>query len=67
MATEVKVPTLGESVNEATVGERLDNVGDAVAVDEQIVSLETDKVAVEAPSPVSDGGRRETAFTRPIG
>jgi 2-oxoglutarate dehydrogenase E2 component (dihydrolipoamide succinyltransferase) len=53
MATEVKVPTLGESVNEATVGELLKNVGDAVAVDEPIVSLETDKVAVEAPSPVA--------------
>ncbi|MCP2016132.1 MAG: 2-oxoglutarate dehydrogenase complex dihydrolipoyllysine-residue succinyltransferase [Erythrobacter sp.] len=53
MATEVKVPTLGESVNEATVGELLKKVGDAVAVDEPIVSLETDKVAVEAPSPVA--------------
>ncbi len=53
MATEVKVPTLGESVTEATVGELLKNVGDAVAVDEPIVSLETDKVAVEAPSPVA--------------
>ena len=46
MATEVKVPTLGESVTEATVGELLKNVGDAVAVDEPIISLETDKVAV---------------------
>ena len=53
MATEVKVPTLGESVTEATVGELLKNVGDAVAVDEPIISLETDKVAVEAPSPVA--------------
>ena len=53
MATEVKVPTLGESVTEATVGELLKNVGDAVAVDEPIVSLETDKVTVEAPSPVA--------------
>ena len=53
MATEVKVPTLGESVTEATVGELLKNVGDAVAADEPIISLETDKVAVEAPSPVA--------------
>ena len=53
MATEVKVPALGESVTEASIGELLKNVGDAVAVDEPIVSLETDKVAVEAPSPVA--------------
>ncbi|MBX7531835.1 2-oxoglutarate dehydrogenase complex dihydrolipoyllysine-residue succinyltransferase [Qipengyuania sp. 1XM1-15A] len=53
MATEIKVPTLGESVTEASIGEFLKNVGDAVAVDEPIVSLETDKVAVEAPSPVA--------------
>ena len=53
MATEVKVPALGESVTEATIGELLKQVGDAVDVDEPIVSLETDKVAVEAPSPVA--------------
>ena len=53
MATEVKVPTLGESVTEASIGELLKNVGDRVAVDEPIVSLETDKVAVEAPSPIA--------------
>ncbi len=53
MATEVKVPTLGESVTEATIGELLKKVGDSVAVDEPIASLETDKVAVEAPSPVA--------------
>ncbi|WP_340589241.1 2-oxoglutarate dehydrogenase complex dihydrolipoyllysine-residue succinyltransferase [Erythrobacter alti] len=53
MATEVKVPTLGESVTEATVGEWLKQPGDAVAADEPIVSLETDKVAVEAPSPIA--------------
>jgi len=53
MATEVKVPTLGESVTEATVGEWLKQPGDAVAVDEPIASLETDKVAVEVPSPVA--------------
>ncbi len=53
MATEVKVPTLGESITEATVGQWLKAPGDAVAVDEPIVSLETDKVAVEVPSPVA--------------
>jgi len=53
MAIEVKVPTLGESVTEATVGEWLKQPGDAVAVDEPIASLETDKVAVDVPSPVA--------------
>ncbi|RGP40963.1 Dihydrolipoyllysine-residue succinyltransferase [Altererythrobacter insulae] len=53
MATEVTVPTLGESVTEATVGEWLKQPGDAVAADEPIVSLETDKVAVDVPSPVA--------------
>ena len=53
MTTEVKVPTLGESVTEATIGEWLKQPGEAVAVDEPIASLETDKVAVEVPSPVA--------------
>lgn len=53
MATEVKVPTLGESVTEATVGAWLKRPGDAVAIDEPIASLETDKVAVDVPSPVA--------------
>ncbi len=53
MAIEVKVPALGESVTEATIGEWLKKPGEAVAVDEPIVSLETDKVAVEVPSPVA--------------
>ncbi|WP_428028270.1 2-oxoglutarate dehydrogenase complex dihydrolipoyllysine-residue succinyltransferase [Altererythrobacter sp.] len=53
MAQEVKVPTLGESVTEATVGEWLKQPGEAVAVDEPIASLETDKVAVDVPSPVA--------------
>ncbi len=53
MTTEVKVPTLGESVTEATIGEWLKQPGDAVALDEPIASLETDKVAVEVPSPVA--------------
>ncbi|MEJ7925235.1 2-oxoglutarate dehydrogenase complex dihydrolipoyllysine-residue succinyltransferase [Sphingobium sp. AN641] len=53
MATQVKVPTLGESVTEATVGQWLKKPGDAVKADEPIVSLETDKVAVDVPSPVA--------------
>ncbi|ODU20512.1 MAG: dihydrolipoamide succinyltransferase [Sphingomonas sp. SCN 67-18] len=53
MATEVKVPVLGESITEATVGEWLKQPGDPVKADEPIVSLETDKVAVEVPAPVS--------------
>ncbi|MFM2271910.1 MAG: 2-oxoglutarate dehydrogenase complex dihydrolipoyllysine-residue succinyltransferase [Pseudomonadota bacterium] len=53
MSTEVKVPTLGESVSEATIGEWLKQPGEAVAADEPIASLETDKVAVEVPAPVA--------------
>ncbi len=53
MASEVKVPTLGESVTEATVGEWLKQPGDTVKVDEPIASLETDKVAVDVPSTVA--------------
>ncbi|WP_443969832.1 2-oxoglutarate dehydrogenase complex dihydrolipoyllysine-residue succinyltransferase [Sphingobium sp. CR28] len=53
MATEVKVPALGESVTEATVGQWLKKPGEAVALDEPIASLETDKVAIDVPSPVA--------------
>ena len=53
MATEITVPALGESVTEGTIGEWLKQPGDAVAVDEPIVSLETDKVAVDVPSSVA--------------
>jgi 2-oxoglutarate dehydrogenase E2 component (dihydrolipoamide succinyltransferase) len=53
MASEVKVPTLGESVTEATVGQWLKQPGEAVKQDEPIASLETDKVAVEVPSPIA--------------
>ncbi|OYW44608.1 MAG: dihydrolipoamide succinyltransferase [Sphingomonadales bacterium 32-68-7] len=53
MAVEVKVPALGESVAEATIGEWLKQPGDPVKLDEPIASLETDKVAVEVPSPVA--------------
>ncbi len=53
MSSEVKVPTLGESVAEATIGEWLKQPGDAVKLDEPIASLETDKVAVEVAAPVA--------------
>ncbi|ORE94470.1 dihydrolipoamide acetyltransferase [Stappia sp. 22II-S9-Z10] len=51
--TEVRVPTLGESVTEATVGRIMKAAGDTVAADEPIFELETDKVAVEVPAPVA--------------
>jgi 2-oxoglutarate dehydrogenase E2 component (dihydrolipoamide succinyltransferase) len=53
MATDVIVPALGESITEASVGQWLKQPGEAVAADEAIVALETDKVAVEVPSPVA--------------
>jgi len=53
MSTEVRVPTLGESVTEATVATWFKKPGDAVAVDEMLCELETDKVTVEVPSPAA--------------
>ena len=53
MATDVLVPTLGESITEATLGEWLKQPGDAVKADEPIASLETDKVAVEVNAPAN--------------
>jgi 2-oxoglutarate dehydrogenase E2 component (dihydrolipoamide succinyltransferase) len=53
MTTEIRVPALGESVTEATVAKWMKAVGDAVAVDEPLVELETDKVTLEVPSPVA--------------
>ncbi|WP_448586025.1 biotin/lipoyl-containing protein, partial [Thermaurantiacus sp.] len=53
MAMDVVIPALGESVTEASVGQWLKAVGEPVAADEPIVSLETDKVAVEVPAPVA--------------
>ena len=53
MTTEVRVPTLGESVTEATVATWFKQPGDAVAVDEMLCELETDKVTVEVPSPAA--------------
>jgi 2-oxoglutarate dehydrogenase E2 component (dihydrolipoamide succinyltransferase) len=53
MSTEVTVPTLGESITEATLGQWLKKAGDVVAADEPIASLETDKVAVEVTAPAA--------------
>jgi 2-oxoglutarate dehydrogenase E2 component (dihydrolipoamide succinyltransferase) len=53
MATEIRVPTLGESVSEATIAQWFKKPGDAVAQDEPLVELETDKVTVEVPAPAA--------------
>ena len=53
MAIQIMVPTLGESVTEATVAKWLKQVGDTVDVDEPLVELETDKVSLEVPAPVA--------------
>jgi 2-oxoglutarate dehydrogenase E2 component (dihydrolipoamide succinyltransferase) len=51
--TDIRVPTLGESVTEATIGKWFKQAGDAVAVDEPLVELETDKVTIEVPAPAA--------------
>ncbi|MCW8140055.1 MAG: dihydrolipoamide succinyltransferase, partial [Planctomycetota bacterium] len=51
MAVEVKVPSVGESVYEVTIGEWLKAEGDWVDLDEPVVALETDKASVEVPAP----------------
>jgi 2-oxoglutarate dehydrogenase E2 component (dihydrolipoamide succinyltransferase) len=51
--TEIRVPTLGESVTEATIGKWFKQPGEAVAVDEPLVELETDKVTIEVPAPAA--------------
>ena len=51
MATEIRVPALGESVTEATIGRWFKKPGEAIAVDEPVVELETDKVTIEVPAP----------------
>ena len=73
MTIEIKVPALGESVTEATVGQWFKKPGEAVNADEPLVELETDKVTVEVPAPVGwravrhqggarhDGRRRQRA------
>ena len=53
MANEIRVPTLGESVTEATIGQWFKKPGEAVKADEPLVELETDKVTVEVPAPAS--------------
>src|SRR3954451_12534554 len=50
---EIRVPTLGESVTEATIGKWFKKPGDSVAVDEPVVELETDKVTIEVPAPAA--------------
>ena len=51
--TDIRVPTLGESITEATIGKWFKQPGDAVAVDEPLVELETDKVTIEVPAPAA--------------
>jgi 2-oxoglutarate dehydrogenase E2 component (dihydrolipoamide succinyltransferase) len=67
--TDIRVPTLGESVTEATVGKWFKQPGDAVAVDEPLVELETDKVTLEVPAPaagvLSDVAVQEGAIVAP--
>src|ERR1700709_1723984 len=58
--TEIRVPTVGESVTEATIGRWFKKAGEAVAVDEPLVELETDKVTIEVPAP-SAGVLRQNA------
>ncbi|KFL30443.1 dihydrolipoamide succinyltransferase [Devosia riboflavina] len=53
MSTEIRVPTLGESVTEATIGQWFKKVGDTVNADEPLVELETDKVTIEVPAPAA--------------
>jgi 2-oxoglutarate dehydrogenase E2 component (dihydrolipoamide succinyltransferase) len=53
MATEIRVPALGESVTEATVGQWFKAVGDSVAADEPLVELETEKITMEVPAPAA--------------
>src|SRR3954447_4443773 len=53
MATEIRVPTLGESVSEATVGRWFKKPGDPVKADEPLVELETDKVTLEVNAPAA--------------
>ena len=53
MATEIRVPTLGESVTEATIGKWFKKAGEAIAADEPLVELETDKVTIEVPAPAA--------------
>ena len=53
MQMEVRVPTIGESITEATVGQWFKSVGDSIAQDETLLALETDKITIEVPAPVT--------------
>src|SRR5690348_11924251 len=53
MATDIRVPALGESVTEATIGQWFKKVGESVNADEPVVELETDKVTIEVPAPAA--------------
>ena len=53
MSTQLIVPTLGESITEATVSKWLKKVGEPFEVDEPLVEIETDKITVEVPAPTS--------------
>ena len=64
--TEIRVPALGESVTEATIGKWFKKPGDKVAVDEPLVELETDKVTIEVPAP-SAGTLGESVTEATIG
>src|SRR4051812_26246774 len=61
MATEIRVPTLGESVSEATIGKWFKKAGDAVNADEPLVELETDKVTLEVNAPAAGVRAKTTA------
>ena len=53
MSTELIVPSLGESITEATVSKWLKNIGESFKVDEPLVEIETDKITVEVPAPIA--------------
>ena len=53
MSIDIKVPSLGESVTEATIARWYKNVGDSVAIDEPLLEIETDKVTLEVPAPAT--------------
>ncbi|KAB2895794.1 MAG: dihydrolipoamide succinyltransferase, partial [Kofleriaceae bacterium] len=58
---DLVVPQLGESITEAVIARWLKNVGDTVAADEPLVDLETDKITVQLPSPVSGALKAQSA------
>ena len=62
MSTELIVPTLGESITEATVSKWLKNIGDNFEADEPLVEIETDKITVEVPAPHA-GSLKAVSYT----